>query len=177
MLRINSGFLRNRLIHVPTGLVTRPTQSRTRAAIGNMLQPYLEGAKILDAFAGSGALGIELISRGADSCLFIEQSSKVCDLLHQSIKLLGIESQCHVLCGALPGALKNVTDRDIIIADPPYGQDWHARLLEPFAVAASQQAYLCFEREKKDMSLGAVPWVLKKDKLYGDTRVTLYERS
>lgn len=122
-MRIISGEWRGRPLVAPKGDATRPTADRTREALFSMLTSRLgsfEGLAVADLFAGSGALGLEALSRGAASCVFVEQDKAACDALKANAAKLGLARpdlrQTSVL--ALGPAVKPL---DLILMDPPYG--------------------------------------------------------
>ena len=120
-MQIISGIYKNRPIESPNDAHTHPMGAREKNAIFNMLSPYLPGATVLDAFAGSGALGLEALSRGAKSCVFVEKSPKVAKIIEKNINFIGenVVKNTTVL-------IKNIENFqpdfkfDIVIADPPY---------------------------------------------------------
>ena len=116
-VRITSGIYRGRMISTP-GKNTHPMGDRERLALFNMISDYLPGATVLDAYAGSGALGIEALSRGAESVVFIEKSREAEKCIKNNLKALSIDG-CTVLCKK---AEDFETDKeiDVILADPPY---------------------------------------------------------
>ena len=121
-MRIISGLYRGRPIVAPKGDTTRPTADRTREALFSMLTSRLgsfEGLRVLDLFAGSGALGLEALSRGAATCTFVEQDSAALDCLRTNIAKLGvrgaeIRAQSVMALGPAPAPY------DLILLDPPY---------------------------------------------------------
>ena len=118
-IRITSGELRGRTIKSPKSALTHPMGSREKLALFNMIMSKLPEAAVLDAFAGSGALGIEALSRGAKLAYFVEKSPGVVKTLTENIKSLGLEDRSKVLkCET--ASFRPDTCFDIIIADPPY---------------------------------------------------------
>jgi 16S rRNA (guanine966-N2)-methyltransferase len=123
-MRIISGIWRSRPLVAPKGDTTRPTADRTRETLFSMLTSRLgsfEDLKVLDLFAGSGALGLEALSRGAASCTFVEQDKPALDAMEANIAKLGAKQQCEIRRGS---ALMLGTPReayDLILMDPPYG--------------------------------------------------------
>lgn len=124
MTRIVAGRWRSRRLAVPKGQVTRPTSAKVRGAIGNALEARgIVGAAVLDLFAGSGALGIELASRGADRVVFVERSPTAAATIRRNLEALdpGAGARCDVVVAsarafaAIPGEAF-----DIVVADPPY---------------------------------------------------------
>lgn len=116
MIRISSGQYRNRKIATPGG-ATHPMGERERLALFNMISEYLPGARVLDAFAGSGALGIEAMSRGAGTVVFVEKATPACRVIQENLKELGIEAE--VRSENVVNFTKDA-EFDVIIADPPY---------------------------------------------------------
>ncbi|MBQ6460938.1 16S rRNA (guanine(966)-N(2))-methyltransferase RsmD [Candidatus Saccharibacteria bacterium] len=117
-IKITSGRYRGQEILTP-GSGTHPMGAREKLALFNMLAFNLPGAKVLDAFAGSGALGIEALSRGAESVTFIEKSSAAAQIIKKNLDKLNLNGQTEVIVG---DAEKYFNNRcfDIILADPPY---------------------------------------------------------
>jgi 16S rRNA (guanine(966)-N(2))-methyltransferase RsmD len=115
---IGGEFRSRRLLSVP-GLNTRPTPDRLRESLFNILSPRIEGAVFLDAYAGSGAVGIEALSRGAGSAVFIERSRGAVDVIRRNLKALGLEARAEVVTGKVMTALPRFKP-DIAFLDPPY---------------------------------------------------------
>lgn len=123
-MHIFSGKYKNRILKTPKGLTTRPTSGRMRETFFNICQGYIEGADFLDLFAGSGAMGLEALSRGARSATFVDSDKSSCQCIRQNIDALKIESHVLVLCGDVFHWLEKLAKQgkqfDIIYADPPY---------------------------------------------------------
>lgn len=118
-MRITGGIYRGREIKSPLTSVTHPMGSREKLALFNAILPYLPQKSVLDAFAGSGALGIEALSRGAKNVVFCEKSSKVAQTIRQNIKNLNLGQQTSVIVSSVE-QLPTTQKFDIVIADPPY---------------------------------------------------------
>jgi 16S rRNA (guanine966-N2)-methyltransferase len=123
-LRIISGQLRGRILQAPKGDATRPTADRMREALFSMLVSRIgsfDGLRVADMFAGSGALGLEALSRGAATCLFVEQDRAALDALRANIAALGAGGQSDVLTSSVLnlGPAKR-EPLDLIFMDPPY---------------------------------------------------------
>lgn len=135
-MRVIAGSLKNRNIAAPKGLETRPTSSKVRGALFNICQNYIENARFLDLFAGSGAMGIEALSRGAEQVVFVDKNPLSCRCIQANLKDLGVESQGQVLCRDATAALKFLQTKkvqfDIVYIDPPYKEFPVETLLAPF---------------------------------------------
>ena len=118
-IKITSGKFRGRNIKSPKSKLTHPMGSREKIALFNMISASLPDAVVLDAFAGSGALGIEAISRGAESVVFVEKAGSIAKIIRENIDSLGLGDYAKVITGDIKDF--NPTMKfDIIIADPPY---------------------------------------------------------
>ncbi len=123
-MRIIAGQWRGRKITAPPGEDTRPTADRTRETLFSMLVSRLgsfEGLSVADLFAGSGALGLEALSRGAASCLFVEQDAAALRSLRANIAHLGAQPQCDVRATSVMTLPLAKAPLDLILLDPPYG--------------------------------------------------------
>jgi 16S rRNA (guanine966-N2)-methyltransferase len=123
-MRLIAGQWRGRKIVAPTGDVTRPTSDRTRETLFSMLVSRLgtfEGLSVADLFAGSGALGLEALSRGAASCIFAEQEPAAIRALRANIAALQVQSQCDVRASSVLTLGPAKAPLDLILLDPPYG--------------------------------------------------------
>jgi 16S rRNA (guanine966-N2)-methyltransferase len=119
-----SGDWRGRKLVAPKGEGTRPTADRTRETLFNMLASRLgsfEGLSVADLFAGSGALGLEALSRGAASCLFVEQDGAALDAIRANIGALGARDRTDVRAGSVMSLGPAKTPYDLLLLDPPYG--------------------------------------------------------
>lgn len=122
-MRIISGEWRGRPLAAPPGDTTRPTADRVRETLFSMLTSRIgnfEGLQVLDLFAGSGALGLEALSRGAAHCLFAEQDRKALDTLDANIARLGAKPRCTVRAGSVLALGAPSKPYDLILMDPPY---------------------------------------------------------
>ena len=117
-LRITGGDLRNKEIKSPEDKHTHPMGSRERLALMNIIGPDIKGADLLDAFAGTGAIGIEALSRGAKHVTFVEKNHKVAEILRENLKSLGLIENVTVI----ESPVEKIDDLkfDFVVADPPY---------------------------------------------------------
>lgn len=122
-LRIIGGEWRSRRIEFAGDGSIRPTPDRLRETLFNWLMPMLDGARCLDLFAGSGALGLEALSRGASHCTFIERDARHAEMLRQSLKLLGGGDRASVYSTDAGAFLAQaINTYDLVFIDPPYQQ-------------------------------------------------------
>jgi 16S rRNA (guanine966-N2)-methyltransferase len=121
-LQIISGRFKGRKLSAPSGSLTHPMGSRVRSAMFNIIGDEVNGADVLDAFAGSGSIGLEALSRGAKSATFIERDKNANRIINDNIEKLGVgESSKSIRAGVSAWSEKNQDDFfDIIFADPPY---------------------------------------------------------
>ena len=123
-MKIIAGTHRSRVIDVPKGSVTRPTTSQVRACVFNICQGSIEGSHFVDIFAGSGAMGLEALSRGAKVCTFIDQDLEACLCIKKNIERLHFEEQSLLLRHNAHLALSKIKEPfDICYIDPPYDVD------------------------------------------------------
>jgi 16S rRNA (guanine966-N2)-methyltransferase len=123
VLRIIAGEARGRRLSTPEGMDVRPSTSRVREAVFNSLhsQGCLEGAEVLDLFAGSGALGLEALSRGAASVTFVESAPSALTALRANIDAVGVNDRCRVVAGDVMEEMSRLDgDYDVALCDPPY---------------------------------------------------------
>lgn len=174
-MRVVAGTLGGRRLHAPAG-GTRPTADRVREALFAMLGS-VEGAFALDLFAGSGALGIEAISRGAASAVFVDRDSRAVAAIGRNLADLGIEARVHrrdALAFLRSRAASQASDFDLIFLDPPYSSA--DRLAGPLAellpATVKRDARIVTESDKRvPLELG-LPLVLERS--YGDTRIAIH---
>ena len=172
-MRIIAGRWKGRRLKALRARGVRPTTDRVRESWMAALGPVLEGAAVLDLFAGSGALGLEALSRGAASVVFVERSRGALGTLRANIEMLGAESESTVIASdamACAERLEGVTF-DVALADPPYGRGLAARLLESFA-ASPFASQLWVEHRTTDPipDLAGI-----RQRRYGDTVISILE--
>ena len=169
-MRIVAGRWRGRTIKAPADDRVRPTADRVREAWMSIVQPVLPGAKVVDLFAGSGALGLEALSRGAEQCDFVEIGARSLEALRANIEKLGAGDAAHVVRGdALKFAERlEAGAYDVGFADPPYGLGLAARIAESW-LSVPFAAVLGVEHPAKvNMPPGG------DTRRYGQTSVTFY---
>ena len=171
VMRVVAGELGGRRLVAPAGTSTRPTTDRVREAIFNSLGSagLVDGALVADLFAGSGAIGIEALSRGAHRCVFVERDRAALRALDENLDALDLDDRSKVLASDAMSVAASL-DADIVFADPPYDFDaWDdllGRVSADLVVAESGAPV-------------AAPdgWEVTREKKYGRTRVTFLERT
>ena len=183
MLKITSGIHRGRLLQSLPGLQTRPTTERLRQAWLNSLQMSLPEARVLDLFSGSGALGLEALSRGASFVLFVEENPKAAQLIQQNAKTLGLQDQIRVLVKKAEKSFSLFSDEppfDLVFMDPPYEKGFEEKILGewPWELVLTESGKLCIESAFRKAGGFAPPASLKivRDERYGDSQLTFYSR-
>ena len=134
-MRVIAGKYRRRALHSPSGLDARPTSDRLRETLFNILAPRVEGARFLDLCAGTGAVGIEALSRGAASATFVDRSRKMCGLVETNLDALGVpEEETEVINREALDYLRRCAASetqsawDVVYFDPPYANEYRAIL-------------------------------------------------
>ena len=185
-MRVVAGEFRGRRLIAPAGTSTRPTTDRVREATFNALgsRDLVVGAQVADLFAGSGAIGIEALSRGAEHCTFVERDRDALRALRTNLDTLGIADRSRVVTGDVL-AVAAAIDAELVFADPPYDFTAWDRLLgalrAPFVVAESG-AELVGEPDvsegRPDEIADRFPngFTVTRSKRYGRTWVTFFER-
>lgn len=177
-IRITGGEARGRKIIVPPGLAIRPTSSKVRSALFDILSNQIIGASFLDLYAGTGAIGIEAISHGASRVYFVEQDHLHLKNLENNLKLCDFSDKSEMIPGPALDFLKRIKRPfDIIFVDPPYaGQEIEKMLISlKSGDMMSPNGRLIFEHQYKRIlpkQIGEIR--LKKQYRYGDTVLSLY---
>ncbi len=179
-MRITGGELAGRTLRVPRGAV-RPTADRVRAAIFSMLahRGALAGARALDLFAGSGALGIEALSRGARDAVFVERSRNAAKILRENLAELGLTERSRVLVSEGAAALRSLAAArerfELCFLDPPYAAGLAAPALAQIAALglAAPSARLVAETDRRHPPGPIEGLHVELERRYGDTLITI----
>ena len=173
-VRIIAGSKRGAGIAAPKGLATRPTGDRVREAAFNLIGP-VDGAAVLDLFAGSGAMGLEALSRGAASATFVESDRAACRTISQNLEKLGLTG-ARVVCGDAVWALRQEPRTyDLVLVDPPYElwPELEPRLAGALERVLAPDGLVVVETGSKTEPV--LPLALRTSRRYGSARLTLYE--
>ena len=170
-MRVIAGEFAGRKLVAPEGMTTRPTTDKVRQALFNSLTSMgvLEGAVVADLYAGSGALGIEALSRGAERCVFVERDRAALTALRHNIAALGIEVRCTVTSSDVMAWVPAMRNVDIAFIDPPYAFDGWPALL---AVVDVELVIA----EADDPVVAPDGWEQLRSRRYGRTWVTTLQR-
>ena len=182
-MRVIGGESRGRILKAPSGYRTRPTSDKVREAIFDMLPHRLEGLKALDLFAGSGAMGIEALSRGAIRAVFIESSRVVSAVIKANIRACNLDDRAKVMVGRLPQALMRVLKMegpfDIVFIDPPYEKGLAEKTLDVLirGSGVAPGGRVVIEHSAREETPEETADLVKiRMKRYGSTAVSIYER-
>ena len=181
-MRIVAGRFRGATLTAPKGTLTRPTSDRVRQALFNVLEHgepavTFEGARVLDLFAGSGALGLEALSRGARYAVFIEESTEARGAIRRNVEALGLTGVTKIWRrdATKLGGVSTLVPFDLVFCDPPYGQDLGERALAS-AVAggwlAADAVAVIEERASANVAWPA-PLTEIGARRYGDTQIAI----
>ncbi len=176
-VRLSAGSLKGRKLVVPRGV--RPTESRVREALFDILGPTLGGGRFLDLFAGTGAVGLEALSRGVSSCVQVDASLDVVRRLRTAYRQLGVQGARCVKLELPGGLLKLVLGEpvpfDWIFADPPYAFDAFPALLYRLGPLAHDETVVILEHDRRHPIPEEAPgWSLDSTHGYGESALSFY---
>jgi len=176
-VRIIAGEWRRRLLRAPEGEATRPSADRTRETLFAMLASRLgsfEGLSVADLFAGSGALGLEALSRGAADCLFVEQEATALRALRANIAALRAQTRCTVQASSVMRLGPAKVPHDLILLDPPYGSGAGPVALERLARLGwiGEGSWIALETAK-DEEVRVRALTIESERKVGAARITL----
>jgi 16S rRNA (guanine966-N2)-methyltransferase len=173
-LRVSGGQAKGRRLKAPKGI--RPTQGMVKQAIFNLVGPGIEGAHVLDLFAGSGALGIEALSRGAALVTFVDHQPRGLAILRQNLDLLGLKERAHVVRADvvrwLEASPDEITRAGLVILDPPYDDLVLDRALKVLD-RSLDDAVVVAEHSRRHQLPHLTRLTVDRERRYGDTVVTV----
>jgi 16S rRNA (guanine966-N2)-methyltransferase len=172
-VRIIAGEYRGARIFAPKGLDTRPTSDRVREAAFDLIGP-VDGAVVLDLFAGSGAMGLEALSRGAASAVFVESDREACAAIRRNVEKLRVTGATVVQRDAFQVLAADGRTYDLILCDPPYGFPRHPRLAPYLSRALAPDGLLVYETDRRtEPEIEGL--TVRTSRTYGSVRLTLFE--
>lgn len=179
-MRIISGSRRGHKLHEFEGYDVRPTTDRVKESIFNLIQNYVAQARVLDMFAGSGALSFEALSRGAEYAVLLDSDKRSVELIKKNMRELKFENLCEVRTASCFDYVKDCQEKfDIIFLDPPYNKGF----IEPALTAISEYELLnesgiiLLESDNTDFKNDFPGLTMEKQRRYGRTFVTVYKRT
>jgi len=179
-MRVISGRAKGVLLKTPDGMLTRPTADRVKEAMFSILQFELSGARVLDLFGGTGQLGIEAISRGAKSAVFVDAREEACRLIRENLKRANMVSEGTVLRSDYLSFLKKCTDSfNIVLLDPPYAEEFLENSLKMITEIDILQSGGIIVTERplgKELPFVFSGYTRSRDYKYGKTLLTIYRK-
>ncbi len=179
-MRVITGTARGVSLKTPDGLVTRPTTDRVKEALFSIIQFQVPGASVLDLFGGTGQLGIEALSRGASSAVFVDQREEACRLIRENLRRTKLERGAQVVRGDYMAYLKRCRDKfDIIFLDPPYAESFLENSLKEITEIdiLRDDGIIVAERPLgKELSWDYPGYTRSKDYKYGKILLTIFRK-
>jgi len=179
-MRINAGIYKRHNIYMTNLETTRETSDKVRQAIFNLIGQYFDGEVVVDLFAGSGAMGLEAISRGASKCYFNDINRKALAVVDKNIKLLKIEKPCKLFNYSYEEALNKINKKevDIIFLDPPYKMDNIKLMMNQILDSdiLKDKAIVSFEMAKTTPTYECEGFKILKEKEYGIKKDIIYQK-
>ena len=178
-MRISGGSAKGVKLRVPAG--ARPASERVRQAIFSSLGSEVPGARVLDLYCGSGAYGLEALSRGASSAVFVDSDERAVEACLSNAKAAGLATAAKVRRAAVDRYLKRAGREgpfDLVFVDPPYASREHGdRLLEALSPLVAEGGRVVLETRWSDLpATPAERLVVEDDRRYGDTRILVFQR-
>ena len=179
-MRVITGKARGIQLKTPEGMQTRPTADRVKEALFSIINFDIPGAAVLDLFGGTGQLGIEALSRGANSAVFVDAREDACKIIRENLRRTKLESQARVIRSDYQDYLRRCKDKfDIILLDPPYAEVFLENALKQIGEIDILQSGGIIVTERplgKDLSFELDGYTRSKDYKYGNTLLTLYRK-
>lgn len=180
-MRVISGSARGRRLKELQGMDTRPTTDKVKESLFNIIQFEIEGRRVLDLFGGTGQLGIEALSRGADHCTFVDMRKEAAALIRENLRLTGLSERSRVVQGDALSFLSSCGEKfDVILLDPPY----HTELLEKsvkrvteFDILREHGIMICESAAERELPALPPPYERGREYRYGKIRLTVCRRA
>ena len=178
-MRIIAGALKGRRLGAPTWAGLRPTSDKLRETIFNVLAPRIEGARVLDGYAGTGALGIEALSRGAAHVTFVEQDRRAAALIAANLEKCRISGGYAIIQASVLQAIEGLKSKgnnafDVILLDPPYASDFQDALPRVGDIVKPDGVVILEHARKTDAPAGAGRLTRVRELKSGDSVLTFY---
>lgn len=178
-MRVITGSARGRRLKELEGLETRPTTGKVKEALFSVIQFDIEGRRVLDLFAGTGQLGIEALSRGAECAVFVERRRDALQVIRENLEACGMTDKARVVNGDAMSYLKSGEKFDLIFLDPPYTSGLLEQALEEivrFDICRRHGIIVAESAADKTLPPLAGPYALYREYRYGKIKLTVYHR-
>ena len=180
-MRVITGTARGKKLKTPQGMKTRPTADRVKEAIFSSVQFEIQNAVFLDLFAGSGQMGIEALSRGASSAVFVDASADACKLVQENLKLTGLADKAKVIHSDYLAYLGRCREKfDMIFLDPPYAEVFLENSMKKISeidILSDCGIMICERPAEKLLAIDIPGFSQIKEHRYGNTCVTVYRKT
>ena len=176
-MRVITGSARGRRLKTPENYDIRPTTDNVKESVFNIIQFDIEGRKVLDLFAGTGQLGIECLSRGAESVVFVDQSREAVKIVRENLKSCGM--QAPVLQQDAVSFLQSCGKFDLVFVDPPYDSGLYETVLETINlvdILSEGGIIICEARREKALPEMAAPYYKRREYNYGKVKICIYTK-
>ena len=179
-MRVITGKARGVVLKTPEGMLTRPTSDRVKEALFSIINFDLPGAVVLDLFGGTGQLGIEALSRGANSAVFVDQREDACKIIRENLRRTKLESQGRVVRSDYLDYLRRSREKfDIILLDPPYAEVFLENALKCITeidILKTDGIIVAERPVEKELPFEFEGYTRSKDYKYGKTLLTIYRK-
>lgn len=179
-MRVISGTARGRRLKELQGTDTRPTTDKVKESLFNIIQFEIEGRRVLDLFGGTGQLGIEALSRGAQGCVFVDQRREAAALIRENLKITGLSERAQVVQGEALNFLQSCREKfDVVFLDPPYRTDLLDLALKAileFDILRNHGIIVCESALERELPAVEPPYERGKEYRYGKIKLTVIRR-
>lgn len=175
-MRVITGRAKGKMLKSVPGVLTRPTSGNVKEAVFSGIQFDIQESVVLDLFAGTGQMGIEFLSRGAQKAVFVDHQNQAIQIIRDNLKQTGLENQAEVHKQDFEKYLENCRDKfDFIFLDPPYQSDalqTALKLISQFDILKSDGIIICESSSETDFQWISPTFQLIKDRIYGKKKVS-----
>ena len=176
-MRVITGSARGRKLKTPENYDIRPTTDNVKESVFNIIQFDIEGRRVLDLFAGTGQLGIECLSRGASSAVFVDQSREAVKIVKENLKACGLSGT--VVQSDATSFLRTCGKFDIIFVDPPYDSDLYESVLNTvnsIDILSDGGIIICESRRERALPEMTAPYKKRREYTYGKVKLCIYTK-
>ena len=176
-MRVITGSARGRRLKTPEDYDIRPTTDNVKESVFNIIQFDIEGRKVLDLFAGTGQLGIECLSRGAQSAVFVDQSKEAVKIIKENLKSCGMTAPVFQQDAA--GFLRGCGKFNLIFIDPPYDSDMYEstlKIINLVDILSDGGIIICEAHREKALPEMTAPYGMRREYRYGKVKICIYSK-